>query len=238
METAFTIFIILMFTGVIGMITYFSVSLKWISLTIYFLQFKLEKHPILIAMLDDVLQRLSTEENVPVFHKSYEELNEDYPEDRDKAVGMYVHSANLEHQKKCDDALQEVRNLEKKWNRPYKDICEFLGTECNMKEDTLIVPKILMCKEETMKYGGLLSYYSTYFHEFGHHFAIKANGDRSELAADTQGHRLVSENLPDFFRLFPYINFEHRLKLPELTLKERFTLYYHYWQYLRIKNKK
>jgi hypothetical protein len=107
-----------------------------------------------------------------------------------------------------------------------------------MKEDTLIVPRILICKEETMKFGGLVSYYSTYFHEFGHHFAIKANGDRSELAADTEAYRLVCENLPDFFQLFSHINFEYRLKLSELTIKKRLILYYHYWQYLRIKNQK
>ena len=128
--------------------------------------------------------------------------------------------------------------MEKKWKRPYKDICDFFGNECNMKEDTLIVPKILICKEETIKFGGLLSYYSTYFHEFGHHFAIKANNDRSELAADTVAYRLVIENLPDFFRLFSYINFEYRLNLPKPTFKEKLKLYYHYWQYLRIKNQK
>ena len=105
-------------------------------------------------------------------------------------------------------------------------------------EDDFVLPKILLCREMTMKYGGLLSLYATHFHEFGHHFAIKQCGDRSEEAADKYGYKLIEENLPYFFKLFPYINYTHRLKTAELTIRETLRAYWQYWQYLRIKNKK
>lgn len=238
MATALTIFLSLLFTGVIGMFTYFSVSLKWLSLRIYFLKFKIEEHPILIAMIEDVLQRICKEEGVRVFHKTYEEINKGVTEKKEEAVGLYVHAKDAEHQEKCDDARLTIERLERRWRQPYKELCKIAGVECNVEEDSYVLPKILICKEKAEKYGGLLSYYSTYFHELGHHFAIKGNGDRSEEAADLIGYKLVLENLPFFFQVFPYINFHYRLKKKDLTVKELLKAYFQYWQYLRIKNKK
>ena len=238
MATVLTIFLTLLFTGVIGMLTYFTVSLTWIGLRIYFLKFKIEEHPILIAMIEDVLQRICKEEGIRVFHKTHEEINKGVTEKKEEAVGLYVHAKDAEHQKKYDDVRQVIEKLEKKWKLPYKELCIIAGVEYNVEEDSYVLPKILLCKEKAEKYGGLLSYYSTYFHEIGHHFAIKANGDRSEEAADLIGYKLVHENLPFFFQIFPYINFHYRLKKDDLTTKELLKAYFQYWQYLRIKNKK
>jgi len=238
MAIILTILIILFFAFIIGMIGYFAISLKWLGLEIYFLRFKIEQHPMLIMMVEDVLERLSKEENVPVFYKTYEELNKNETNEKEKAVGMYVHTKNAEHQKKCDDFVNQVKDLEKEWKRPFNDICKIVGVDKTMEIDEFVLPKILLCREVAMKYGGLLSLYATHFHEFGHHFAIKTNDDRSEEAADIQGYKLIEENLPYFFKLFPYINYTHRLKTAELTIRETLRAYWQYWQYLRIKNKK
>jgi hypothetical protein len=238
MAIGIIIFLMLLLIGVIGTFTYFPLKLKWLNLQLYFLQFKIEEHPILIVMVDDVLQKICKEEGIRVFHKTYEEINKGVTEKKDEAVGLYVHAKDAEHQKKCDDVRLTIERLERQWRQPYKDICKIAGVECDIEEDSFILPKILICKEKAMKYGGLLSYYSTYFHEIGHHLAIKANGDKSELAADTEAYKLITKNLPDFFRLFPYIDYEYRLNLPKLTFKKKLKLYYQYWQYLRIKNKK
>lgn len=238
MAIILTILITLFFAFVIGMLVYLFIEIRWLGLSIYFMKFRIEGHPMLIMMVEDVLERLGKEENVPVFYKTYEELNKNETNEKEKAVGMYVHSASAEHQKKCDDALQEIRQMERDWRKPYNEICRLVGVESRLIEDDFVLPKILLCREMTMKYGGLLSLYATHFHEFGHHFAIKQCGDRSEEAADKYGYKLIEENLPYFFKLFPYINYTHRLKTAELTIRETLRAYWQYWQYLRIKNKK
>ena len=232
------IFAVLLGASIVGTIGYFLITLKWLSLEIYFLKFRIEKHPMLIMMVEDVLERLSKEEKVPVFYKTYEELNKNETNEKEKAVGMYVHTKNAEHQKRCDDFVNQVKELEREWKRPFNDICKIVGVDKTMEVDEFVLPKILLCREVAMKYGGLLSLYATHFHEFGHHFAIKQCGDRSEEAADKYGYKLIEENLPYFFKLFPYINYTHRLKTAELTIRETLRAYWQYWQYLRIKNKK
>ena len=229
--------VLIFLVPILCMVGYFYISLYWLNLDLYFLKFDISKHPILIAMIEDVLQKIGDKEGVKVFYKSYEDLNKNYPEEKDKAVGLYVYTLDAEHQKKTDDFRREIEAVEKRWRKPYNEVCKFVGCDSFIEEDSFILPKILLCKEQILKYG-LLSYYSTYFHEFGHHFAIKANGDRSEEGADIMGYKLVTENLPFYFQLFSYINFRHRIKSGELTIKEKLIAYYGYWRYTRIKNSK
>jgi hypothetical protein len=215
----------------------FFISLWWLKIQIYFLEFKLEEHPMLIMMLDDVFQRICDEQGIKVFEKTYAELNPEETNEDDKALGRYVYTIDAEHQQKMNKYLAEIEELEIKWKMPYKKLCQFVGHETTVDKEDFILPRILLCKEEAEKYG-LLSYYSTEFHELGHHFAKKEIGEHTEDDANKMAHRLIIENMPFFFQLLPFINFRYRTKMKELTIKERLQAYIQYLQYMKIKNKK
>ena len=138
MAIILTILITLFFAFVIGMLVYLFIEIRWLGLSIYFMKFRIEGHPMLIMMVEDVLERLGKEENVPVFYKTYEELNKNETNEKEKAVGMYVHSASAEHQKKCDDALQEIRQMERDWRKPYNEICRLVGVESRLIEVSFV----------------------------------------------------------------------------------------------------
>ena len=204
----------------------------------YFLFFKLEKHPMLIAMLEDVFQRICKEEGIRVFQKTYEELNANEPNEKDKTLGMYVYTLDSEHQQKMNKCLVEIEELEIKWKMPYKKLCQFVGHDTTIGKEDFVLPRILLCKKEEIEKYGLLTYYCTQFHELGHHFAGKENGKHGEDDANRIAYRLMAQNFPYFFQLIPFINFRYRLNMKELTMKEKLRAYIEYLQYLRVKNKK
>jgi hypothetical protein len=213
-------------------------QVTWLGLQVRFLRFKLEQHPALIKMIDDVLLRITTEQNLPVFYKTYEELNKGRggTEEKKEALGMYVYTRDPEHQKNCDNTLRKIRELEKKYRKSYRDICKFAGEETNVQEDSFVLPKILLCHEEAQKFG-LLAFYSTYFHEIGHHYAITLNNDESEEAADRIAREMVRTNLPYFFTILPFIDYRYKLE-DEPTIKVRLKAYWDYYRnykHLKIK---
>lgn len=234
--TAITIIVIAIVLYVLGTVGYLYLQIKWLTIDLYFLRFKIEDHPILITMVDDVFKKITEEEGIRVFYKTIDELNEGVIKEEEKALALYVHckDEDIEINKKF---RQEIDELERKWHRPYKEICKIIGTDTKIREDTFILPRIILCKEQIQKFG-LLSFYGTHFHELGHHFAIKANGDCTENAANIEGYKLVLKHLPYFFQLFTGITLRDRIGLPELTVREKLRAYYQYLIYLRIKNKK
>lgn len=215
---------------------YAFLQLFWLGLELRFLRFKLEDHPALIELIESVLHRITTEQNLPVFFKTYKELNAKKGEGKE-ALGMYVYTRNPEHQRDCDNTLQKIRELEKRYRKSYKEICRLAGEETNVQEDSFVLPKILLCHEEAEKFG-LLAFYSTYFHEIGHHFAITLNDDESEEAADRIAREMVRENLPYFFQLLPFIGYTHRLnEEPKFWGKVKgYWEYYRHYHKLKIKN--
>jgi hypothetical protein len=214
------------------------ISLYWLKIDMYFLQFKLEKHPMLIAMLEDVFQRICIEEGIRVFQKTYEELNINRPIEDDKALGMYVYTLDAEHQRRANKCLREIEELEIKWKMPYKKLCQFVDSDTALEREDFVLPRILLCKKEEFEKYGLLSYYSTHFHELGHHFAVKEIGKHTEDDANRIAHRLIIQNFPYFFQLIPFINFRYRTNMKELASKEKLRACIEYLQYLRVKNKK
>lgn len=64
------------------------------NLQIYFLNFKLHKHPKLENRLQDVLNILISKEDITIFHKTYDELNIDVKHNEEKAVGRYINVLN------------------------------------------------------------------------------------------------------------------------------------------------
>jgi hypothetical protein len=224
------ILLIIFVSAFLCVLGYAFLHLFWLGLELRFLRFKLEDHPALIELIESVLQRITTEQNLPVFYKTYEEINAKKEKGKE-ALGVYVYSRDVDHKKKNEKTLQKIRNLEKKYNRPYKDICKLFGEECNIEEDSFIYPKILLCHKEAEVYG-LLAFYSTYFHEIGHHFAITLNNDESEEAADRIAREMVRDNLPYFFQLLPFIGYTHRLK-EEPTVWEKIKGYWNYYRYYK-----
>jgi hypothetical protein len=180
-----------------------------ISLDLYFMTLNIERHPVLKAMVDDVLTNICKEEDITVLHKTYEEINVNIEDDREKALGMYVYTLDEDHRIKLKQTYLEVKDLEHKHGIPYKEICKLQGIETTHSAEDFALPKILLCKEKLMKFG-LNSYYSTYFHEIGHHFAIKNMGKHTEEDANKFGHKIIVERLPLFFQLFPDFSFRYR----------------------------
>lgn len=211
--------------------------LAYLHIELYFLRFKIENHPVLRAMVDDVLDTICKEEDIRVYHKSYDELNVDIKNESDKAVGMYVYVSDHDYQLKTRKIYDDITHLERKYRKPYKELCLEINEHNVRNADEYYFPRILLCADELLKFG-LGSYYSTYFHELGHHFAIKNNEIRNEAIANKYGREIILKRLPFFFQLFSNFNFEFREGMEvNLTKKEKLKAYWGYFNYY-IKNKK
>ncbi len=227
--------IIILFFSIVSFL-FFVVGIFITRINIYFLVFKLEKHPILIKMIEDIFQRICKEEGIGVFYKNYAELNPEGIKNDEEALGRYIYTTDADWQKKINKLLIEIENLENKYNMPYHRLCKLVGSEKIINKEIFVLPRILLCNEQTKKYG-LLSYYSTHFHELGHHFAVKTMGNHTENDANIIAQKLIIENLPFFFQLFPFMDFRYSIG-NKLKLTEKIRAYYEFLLYLRVKNKK
>lgn len=207
-----------------------SFAMFLINIDLYFLKFKIEKHPKLLAIIENTLQKICDEEGIKFFHKTFEEININTPENKDKAVGRYVYTVDKEYQQKINKSLAEIEELEIKYKMPYKKLCAFVGHETTIDKEDYILPRILLCDDELKKYG-MIGYYTTFFHELGHHFAVKEIGaGHNENDANIIGDRLINQRLPYYFRLF--FGLRCRLEIDELTWKEKLVSYIGYLKYL------
>lgn len=227
---------------VIGSICFIGLGFAFLNLLrlgveIYFLRFKLERHPLLINVIEDVLDNVCREEGIRVFHKSHEDLNKDSLEDMEKVLGKYVYTVDAEYQKTVNAALHDIENLELKYRKSYPDICAMAGVEFKGSKERFVLPRILLCDEKLLDLG-LGSYYSTYFHELGHHFAAKALGNNhTEEDADAYAVKLIQERLPNFLQAIPYFNFQYRVEHDFKLTRVKLNAYCEYLKYY-IKNKK
>lgn len=207
----------------------------WLRIELYFLRFKLENHPILILMVEDVLEKIRKEYDILVIRKTYEEMNKGITNENEKALGFYIYASNSNSLKRNKETLRKIDDIEKEWKKSFRELCKLVGSECGGDREDFVIPRIELCTDEVKMYG-LASYYSTYFHELGHHISTITKNDHSDEAADAIAYQLVYDNLPYFFQLIPIINFHYRVKKPELTLMERLHAYYQFLSYLRVKN--
>ena len=204
----------------------------YLAVDTHFMCFKFEKHPKLLAMLETTAQDICKEEGIKVFNKPYNEVNKDR-EKGDEVVGMYIYTLDEEYQQRMNKTLKEVQDLENKYGMPYERICKVAGSDSTVTKEDFILPKILLCKDSLLKFGWG-SYYSTFFHEIGHHFAAKELGKHTEEDADRYSHKLIKERLPVYFRLFFNWHFEYRLKI-YMNRKEMMAGYIGYLRYLTEK---
>ena len=205
---------------------------SWLTIDLYFLQLEIENHPYLHVLLETTLQAICKEENIRVYHKSYEEINKDGKSD---AVGRYVYTHDADFQKKMNDALAGIEALERKYGQSYEVMCAEAGVATEGKE-CFVLPQIQLCDESLLAYG-LKTYYTTWLHELGHHFVEKEHLEQSEEAADKKAFELVLKRLPFFFQLMPYFRYKYSLHTPDLTLKERKIALLQYAKYY-IRNRK
>lgn len=207
----------------------------FLDIDLYFLKFKIEKHPKLLAIMENTVQNICTEEGIKVFNKTFEEININTPEGKDKAVGRYIYTISQEYQQTVNKCFAEIEELESKYKMPYRQLCVFVGHDTTIDKEDFILPRIQLCDEELKKFG-IIGYYRTLFHELGHHFAVKEKGtEHNENDADRCGDILIKQNFPFYFRLF--FNFQYRIDEKELTVKEKLIGYVGYLRYLITKNK-
>jgi hypothetical protein len=231
MKTAVILILVVYIIFVIVLFTWMKINIWLLRLEMYFLKLKIDNHPVLKTMVDDVLQKICNTEGIKVFHKTQDEMNANGNCD---AVGLYIYTHNQDWVETAKQRLTKIIELEEEYKMPYKDICATIGRTTDVTREDFTLPRIILCEETLVGINGMNSYYGTYFHELGHHFIEKNGGIQSEDDADKMGQNLVQEHLPFFFQLLPTFRFEYRIKdIPELTRKEKFRAYWEYYQYYR-----
>lgn len=209
------VLIILVFSIIGGAFIYANTML-------YLLNFKLEKHPLFIEIIENILNKIVESENLAVFQKTYEELNADKSKGESEAIGQYRYINNPDDDARIKNLLLEIEDVENKYGKPYHVLCQEVGVNVRYKED-FIFPKILLCKEFEIKNFGLILYYRTYFHELGHHFAHKELGNDGvgEELADKYLAKLFRENVPTYFLIISSFKWCFPENYDVLTLKEK-----------------
>ncbi len=214
METAFFIYLIL----ACGVLLVGLLIIGWISIEIYFLSFKLEKHPVLINLIETKLNAICEKEGIRVYNKTYDELNVGVENEMEKALGKYCYTLNAEYQNLINEFIESCNKL-----KMYGDI------DSDDDIEKRILPKILLCKSRF----GLSSYYSIWLHELGHHFAVKEMQDKhSEKDADRQAYQIAVKELPLFFQLIHDFNFDYSLNDTELPFIKKIVALSQYVLYL------
>lgn len=212
-------FICLLFIGLFLM--------AWLSIDIYFLSFKLQKHPVLIDLIEKKLKTICENEGIRVYNISYEELNKNVENEEQMALGKYCYTLDKEYQQLINEYVNSCNKLN-------------MLTDCDSYDDDIkrrVLPKILLCKEYQVKLFGLCSYHSTYLHELGHHFAVKDMQDNhSEEDADRYAYQIVVKEFPLFFQLIYDFHFSYRLKNTELSFFKKLHALLLFLIYL-VKNK-
>ena len=209
------------------------VSLIYLKLSFKFLSFKLEKHPILVETINSTLENICTTENIKVFNKKSAVMNEGVDKSNE-AAGKYHYSTCQKKLKKLNAGLKNIEKIEAEYNMPIDDVVKLVGYEGNLKKEEFILPRISLAQDFLMDLG-LKYYYETFFHELGHHFAIKELGvEHTEEDANRYAEILKNKHFPQYFKLFLFVY--SRIDLTPIEEIKLF-LQYFYFYYLKSKIK-
>jgi len=204
-----------------------------LNIDLYFIGFHLEKHPKLQKKLDDVAHAICQEEGIGVFHQDSSVMNAGRKKGHE-AVGLYTYTECEEYQESVNTSRKRIEELEAKYGKPYKEVCALLGHDTKFSKADFVLPRITLCN--SLFELGLTDYYSTFFHEIGHHFAVKEKGpDHDEMAADRYARSILSQRLPLHFQLIFDSHYKFRLKGGELRGKMKIMAYFSYLKYLITK---
>jgi hypothetical protein len=207
-------------------ITLVFLALSYLKVSMYFLDFKLENHPALTMKIENITQDICKREGITVFEKTFEEINVNRTKEEDKAVGMYIYTTDGEYQKTLNRCLGEIESMEKEYRLPYDRICKLVGHDSTVTKEDFILPKILISKN--LRNLGLTSYYCTYFHELGHHFAVKEIGVHTEADADRYAGILVRKYLPTYCLLIHSFSYSYASGEYKLSFKEKIDAFIKY----------
>jgi hypothetical protein len=206
-------------------------AIMMLKLEVSFIFYKYKKHPLIMKLLQDTLDRICTEEGITVLYKSSKEINKKTPNEDDWAIGkyIYIHDANMgTHTKVLEEYIESRRKIEEYYSITFEEYCK-RNNEKYVPIEEYKYPRILLT--DTLRLNDMGSYYSTFFHELGHHFAVKEKGsDHDEKDADRYAHMLIMKELPYFFQLF--YDFRDRFIDKELNFFQRIPAYYKYFNYL------
>jgi hypothetical protein len=205
-------------------------SIYWFTINIFFLTYKLEKYPKIETFIKENLYSICKEEGISVFYKSENEINAEKTKAEDRAVGQYIYTYDKKYQEKLDDTLIGINALESQYHDSFDNLCKRMGLKDYYKKEEYILPKILLANELITKYG-LLSYYSTFIHEIGHHFASKKMNDHDEGDANREGWNLIKTRFPKHIQAIFYYEFLFRLKKPKSICVEQLKLFWAYFIY-------
>ena len=210
----------------------------YITIDLYFMGFKIEKHPVLVKKVNDLLQSICDEEKIGVFNKSFDELNKDEQDNDKKAVGKYIYCSSITYLDKVKKLLFDIKTMELEYNMPYEEICHMKNIPTKYNKEELTYPRIYLCDDYLMIWG-LVYYHNTFFHEIGHHFAIKKIGtEHTEEDANKIARQIILDKLPFFFQLIPNYSYEHIVDDVKLSLGKKIIAYLDYLKYklFTIKN--
>ncbi len=200
--------------------------------SLYFINFNLEKHPLLIKKTEKVLYDICDVEKISVFHVPFEILNKNN-NCESRINGRYIYLL-LDDNEKLEDIKMEIRELEVKYGKSFNQICK----ENNINTDLLNTPRIeLLDNIKTYEYLEL--YYCTFFHELGHHFLVKNNEikDHTEKDADDYAVKLIKEHLPKYFQLFFIFKYRFEKNGLILSKKEKLLALFEFLGYMKEKRK-
>lgn len=201
-----------------------------ISVDLYFMSFKLEKHPKILEMLEDVAYTICREEGIGIFHEDYKVMNVDR-EKGDEALGLYTYTTNREYLESLNATRMRIEVLESQYDKPYEEVCKIVGFESNKKKSDFVLPRITLCN--SLRDLGLTNYFSTFYHEIGHHFAVKKmGGNHNEKDADIYARNIMMERLPLFVQLIYTFHYNYRLNEKVLKGKKKVVAYVDYLKYL------
>ncbi len=232
MNNSETLGVIGLTISVLGMIFCVGMLIN-LEIKMYFLNLNINNHPTLIKIVNDALTFICKSENLPVFNKTFEKLNEDETSESEKSLGLYVRYKTPEAEKELDDIRKSIEEMELKHHMRYETICMLQGVE-PIERYRLSIPRIELAENELMRIGGKCGYYQTWLHEIGHHMALKEFGEngRGEENAEIQAAKLIKRYLPSYFQLFARFYMRFEKYAPKLTFKEKFFAYINFLLYL------
>ena len=217
------------------------ISIYKLSVEIYFLNFKLNKHPYIENLIRTKLYQIAENEGVPVFELPINQVNNNkIRKKEDRTCGVYV-SLNEDNEKnrKLIREMQETYNkiikLEQNFKKSYNDLYHSIYEEAPLiNKHEYCVPRIEIGIENGNKNNwDKIYFYKTFAHELGHHFAITRENNNSEERADEIAEEIIYNNTPKYFKLIYGSIFNTKISNKEFYK----LIWLYYWNYYRKQKK-
>jgi len=178
---------------------YVKYTYKWLDI------YKCHKKRFLIDYIEEKVDKLSKNENIPIFSVSFDDINKDVINENEKAVGLFIYYKDNKKRAEHESIVKRLKN--------YKiPVCD-------------TIPRI-----EITKKGDVY----TKIHELGHYFLYKRNLPQSEASANMFIEEFFDNYLPPFFKWIYQIELKVRTKKEyNFTDKEAYNYYKEYKNFIK-----